>query len=53
MFKKVAPYIGEYKKYTVWAVGMMSVGIEHEHPTATRDGEESAFRNKDCLFRFT
>ncbi len=27
MFKKVAPYIGEYKKYTFWAVGMMSVGI--------------------------
>ncbi len=27
MFKKVAPYIGEYKKYTVWAVLMMSVGI--------------------------
>ncbi|MCR4787069.1 MAG: ABC transporter ATP-binding protein/permease [Lachnospiraceae bacterium] len=27
MFKKVSPYIGEYKKYTVWAVIMMSVGI--------------------------
>ncbi len=27
MFKKVAPYIGEYKKYTIWAVLMMSVGI--------------------------
>ncbi|MCR4866698.1 MAG: hypothetical protein K5921_07225 [Lachnospiraceae bacterium] len=27
MFKKVAPYIGEYKKYTVWAVIMMSIGI--------------------------
>lgn len=27
MFKKVAPYIGEYKKYTVWAVIMMSLGI--------------------------
>ena len=27
MFKKVAPYIGEYKKYTVWAAIMMSVGI--------------------------
>ena len=27
MFKKVAPYIGEYKKYTVWAALMMSVGI--------------------------
>ncbi len=27
MFKKVAPYIGEYKKYTVWAAVMMSVGI--------------------------
>ncbi len=27
MFKKVAPYIGEYRKYTVWAVIMMSIGI--------------------------
>ena len=27
MLKKVAPYIGEYKKYTVWAAIMMSVGI--------------------------
>ena len=27
MFKKVAPYIGEYKKYTVWAALMMSLGI--------------------------
>lgn len=27
MFKKVAPYIGEYKKYTVWAAVMMSLGI--------------------------
>lgn len=27
MFKKVAPYIGEYKKYTVWATVMMSIGI--------------------------
>ena len=27
MFKSVAPYIGEYKKYTVWAVIMMSIGI--------------------------
>lgn len=27
MFKRVAPYIGEYKKYTVWAVIMMSLGI--------------------------
>jgi ATP-binding cassette subfamily B protein len=27
MFKKVAPYIGEYKKYTVWAAILMSVGI--------------------------
>ncbi|RKM58027.1 ABC transporter ATP-binding protein [Butyrivibrio sp. X503] len=27
MFKKVAPYIGEYKKYTVWAAIMMSFGI--------------------------
>ncbi|SCX12842.1 ATP-binding cassette, subfamily B [Lachnospiraceae bacterium YSD2013] len=27
MFKKVAPYIGEYKKYTVWAAIMMVIGI--------------------------
>ncbi|MCR5107000.1 MAG: ABC transporter ATP-binding protein/permease [Lachnospiraceae bacterium] len=27
MFRKVAPYIGEYKKYTVWAAVMMSLGI--------------------------
>jgi len=27
MFKRVYPYIGEYKKYTVWAVILMSVGI--------------------------
>jgi len=27
MFKKVAPYIGEYKKYTVWAVICMTLGI--------------------------
>ena len=27
MFKKVAPYIGEYKKYTIWAAIMMSLGI--------------------------
>ncbi|MCR4567058.1 MAG: ABC transporter ATP-binding protein/permease [Pseudobutyrivibrio sp.] len=27
MFKKVAPYIGEYKKYTVWAVILMCIGI--------------------------
>ena len=27
MLKKVAPYIGEYKKYTVWAAIMMSIGI--------------------------
>lgn len=27
MFKKVSPYIGEYKKYTVWAAIMMSIGI--------------------------
>lgn len=27
MFKKVAPYVGEYKKYTVWAALMMSLGI--------------------------
>ncbi len=27
MFKRVSPYIGEYKKYTVWAVIMMSIGI--------------------------
>lgn len=27
MFKRVAPYIGEYKKYTIWAVIMMTLGI--------------------------
>ncbi|MCR4641836.1 MAG: ATP-binding cassette domain-containing protein [Lachnospiraceae bacterium] len=27
MFKKVAPYIGRYKKYTVWAAILMSFGI--------------------------
>ena len=27
MLKKVAPYIGEYKKYTVWAAILMSLGI--------------------------
>ena len=27
MFKRVSPYIGEFKKYTVWAVIMMSIGI--------------------------
>jgi ATP-binding cassette subfamily B protein len=27
MFKKVAPYIGKYKKYTVWAAILMSLGI--------------------------
>ena len=27
MFKRVAPYIGEYKKYTVWAVMLMTLGI--------------------------
>ena len=27
MFKKVAPYIGEYKKYTIWAVIAMCIGI--------------------------
>lgn len=27
MFKKVAPYIGKYKKYTVWAAICMSLGI--------------------------
>ena len=27
MFKRVAPYIGEYKKYTVWAMIMMTIGI--------------------------
>ena len=26
MFKKVAPYIGEYRKYTVWAAILMSLG---------------------------
>ncbi len=27
MFKRVSPYIGEYRKYTVWATIMMSIGI--------------------------
>ena len=27
MFKRVAPYMGEYKKYTIWAAIMMSIGI--------------------------
>ena len=27
MFKKVAPYMGEYKKYTIRAVIMMCIGI--------------------------
>ena len=27
MFKRVAPYIGEYTKYTVWATIMMCIGI--------------------------
>jgi ATP-binding cassette subfamily B protein len=27
MFKSVAPYIGEYKKYTVWAAILMCIGI--------------------------
>lgn len=27
MFKRVSPYMGEYKKYTVWAAIMMSIGI--------------------------
>ena len=27
MFKKVAPYMGEYKKYTFRAVMMMCIGI--------------------------
>ena len=27
MFKKVSAYIGEYKKYTVWAAVLMSLGI--------------------------
>jgi ATP-binding cassette subfamily B protein len=27
MLKRVAPYIGEYKKYTVWAAILMSLGI--------------------------
>ncbi len=27
MFKKVSPYIGEYKKYTVWAAVLMCIGI--------------------------
>ncbi len=27
MFKTVAPYIGKYKKYTIWAALLMSLGI--------------------------
>ena len=27
MFKKVAPYIGNYKKYTIAAVVLMAIGI--------------------------
>ncbi|MBR3102742.1 MAG: ABC transporter ATP-binding protein [Lachnospiraceae bacterium] len=27
MFKKVAPYMGEYKKYTAWAAILMCIGI--------------------------
>ncbi len=27
MFKRVSPYIGEYKKYTVWATILMCIGI--------------------------
>ena len=27
MFKKVSPYIGEYKKYTTWAAILMTIGI--------------------------
>ena len=27
MFKKVSAYIGEYRKYTVWAAVLMSLGI--------------------------
>ncbi len=27
MFKRVAPYIGEYKKYTIGAVILMCIGI--------------------------
>nr|MCR5431599.1 ABC transporter ATP-binding protein/permease [Lachnospiraceae bacterium] len=27
MFKKVAPYIGKYKKYMIWAAVMMCIGI--------------------------
>ena len=27
MFKRVSPYIGEYKKYTVWATVLMCIGI--------------------------
>ena len=27
MFKRVSPYIGEYKKYTVWATILMTIGI--------------------------
>lgn len=27
MFKRVSSYIGEYKKYTVWATVLMCIGI--------------------------
>lgn len=27
MFKRVAQYIGEYKKYTIWAIILMTIGI--------------------------
>ena len=27
MFKRVKPYIGEYKKYTIWATSLMCIGI--------------------------
>ena len=27
MFKRVSPYIGEYKKYTKWAAALMTLGI--------------------------
>lgn len=27
MFKRVSPYIGEYKKYTTWATILMTIGI--------------------------
>ena len=34
MFKKVAPYMGEYKKYTFRAVMMMCIGIVEQNGVA-------------------